>query len=333
MPVLTYDGQQYICRNDQSVLDVFTAHGVPVPSSCRSGVCQTCMMRALAGTLPAAAQVGLKDTLKAQNYFLACACKPQADLTVTLPDERAQPRLAATVCAVRPLNGEIVCLELKPEEKIDYKAGQFINLFKDATGARSYSLASLPSDAYLQLHVRRLPQGRISGWIHEELKPGDRVRISAPTGHCFYTSNKPEQPLLLIGSGSGLAPLYGILRDALSQGHRGPIHLYHGSRTVAGLYLEEELRALTRRYAQVSYTPCISGTSAPKDYANGRANEVALREQPKLNGWRVFLCGHPDMVKLGKKKVFLAGAAMKDIYADAFLVASPHEDATRQLSA
>jgi len=58
----------------------------------------------------------------------------------------------------------------------------------------------------------------------------------------------------------------------------------------------------------------------PGGFIAGRVHEAALRETPGLKGWRVFLCGHPEMVKLTRKNAFLSGASLPDIHADAFNV-------------
>jgi len=323
MPKLTYNSITYTCPENQTVLDVLHAHDVPVPSSCHSGVCQTCLMQAVKGTPPEAAQKGLKDTLKAQNYFLACCCHPDADLEVALPNS-GTARSKATVKSIDRLCNDIVGVSLICEQPLDYKAGQFINLFKDNTLARSYSLASVPAqDNHLELHVRKVPEGRMSSWIHHKLKSGDTVEISLPVGDCFYTPGRPEQSMLLIGTGSGLAPLYGIARDAIAQGHTGPISLYHGSTTVEGLYLMNELRQLAEIHGNFNYIPCVSDEPVTdQSIRDGQVLDVALADNAKLTGSRVFLCGNPNMVKAAKKKTFLIGASMKDIYSDAFVPAN-----------
>jgi NAD(P)H-flavin reductase len=317
---IRYGKDHFDLGEKQSVLDCLLSHGVPVPFSCRSGVCQTCLMRAVGGTPPESAQAGLKDSLKLQNYFLACVCHPGENLEVALPDDAsAEAVIPATVRKLELLNDDIMQVSLESHAPIHYKPGQFINLFRDQSLGRSYSIASVPRlDPHLHLHVRRLPQGRVSGWIHDELRPGQTVEIRGPGGDCFYVPGKPEQGLLLIGTGSGLAPLYGIVRDALDQGHTGPIRLFHGSRDKRGLYLVGELLDMIKQYPNFDYVPCLSGPEVTYGFAAGRAHEVALREVPKLQNWRLFLCGHPDMVKQAKKKAFLAGASMKDIYADPF---------------
>lgn len=317
MPKVTYGGQSYEC-GEKSVLDCLTAQGVPVPSSCRTGICQTCLMRVVGGAVPEKARAGLKPTLAAQNYFMACSCYPQQDIEVVLP-EQEMSRLAAKVASVEHLSADILGIRINPSRQFEYRAGQFINLFKDAATARCYSLASVYAlDQELFLHVRKVPGGVVSGWIFENLKPGDAITISEALGDCFYVPGKPAQNILLIGTGSGLAPLHGIIRDALRNGHTGKIRLYHGSYTVDGLYLVEELRKLAAAHSNFSYVPCVSSGAAPTGYAQGVVLDVALADNPDLSGWSVFLCGNPDMVNAARKQTFFAGASMRDIFADPF---------------
>jgi CDP-4-dehydro-6-deoxyglucose reductase len=125
---------------------------------------------------------------------------------------------------------------------------------------------------------------QISNRVYDALSPGDTVEVHFPSGDCFYQPGSPEQGLLLIGTGSGLAPLYGIIRNALAQGHTGPIRLFHGSRTPHALYLTERLREFTQTYSNFDYTPCVSGKPVLKGFAKGRAHEIALSELPNLKG-------------------------------------------------
>lgn len=317
MSKVIYGGRSYECGNS-SVLDCLTAQGVHIPSSCRSGVCQSCLMRSISGQLPAKAQAGLKPTLAAQNYFMACSCYPEGDLEVALPDA-GLGKLGASVTDIAYLSADIIGIRLKPERPLEYKAGQFINLYKDEMTVRSYSLASVPAlEDELFLNVRKVPGGVVSGWIFEKLETGDKVTISEASGDCFYVPGNDAQNILLIATGSGLAPLYGIVRDALRQGHRGKLSLYHGSCDKSGFYLVEELTRLAQNHANFSYTRCISEGIAPEGYAPGMVLDVALADNPDLAGWRVFLCGNPNMVNAAKQQTFFAGASMREIFADPF---------------
>lgn len=324
MPKVLLDGRSHDLAKGETVLEGLLRDGVSIPHSCRSGICQSCLMRAVDGSPSPESQNGLKETLKAQGYFLPCVCRPDADLEIVAPDAGAAGFHAATVVGSDRLGSDILRLRLRPLQPMAYRPGQFMNLRTHHGLVRSYSLASVPDlDDSLEFHIRRLPEGRVSGWVHDILGSGDELEIQGPAGDCFYLPGKPEQPLLLIGTGSGLAPLWGIVRDALRQGHTGPIHLYHGSRHLGGLYLINELRALMAAHPTFHYFPCLSGEPAPAGFRSGRAAHVALADHPDLKGWRVYLCGHPDMVAATRRKVFLAGANMADIHADAFRLNLP----------
>ncbi|HFQ91961.1 MAG TPA: 2Fe-2S iron-sulfur cluster binding domain-containing protein [Chromatiales bacterium] len=322
MPVITYDKQPYRCEAGETVLQCLRRHGVTIPSSCESGVCQTCLMRGIQGRPPVDAQQGLRDTLRAQRYFLACICKPGEDMEVVPEGAGVTHLLEAEVKAKEWLGTDILRVLLRPLRPFEYKPGQFINLFRPDGLARSYSLASLPQDdECLELHVRVLADGNMGTWMRDEMRPGDRLAFEGPVGDCFYVPGRPGQDILLVGTGTGLAPLWGILRDALAHGHHGRLHLFHGSRTADGLYRMDELRALERTHGNFTYTPCVDAgdTADASGITLNRADLAALEAIPALAGWRIFLCGHPEMVSVMKKRAFLAGASLNDIYADPFV--------------
>jgi ferredoxin-NADP reductase/ferredoxin len=303
MSRIRYEAQWYPLLSEETVLDGLLRQGISVPHACKSGVCQSCLMRAASGSVPEKAQVGLKDTLKARNYFLACSCKLEAGAELEVGGGADELRVPARLDSMTPLSGD----------------GQYLTLLRPDGLARSYSVASLPREGLLELHVRLLPGGAMSGWLRTEARPGDEVKIQGPAGDCFYIPGRPDQPLLLAGTGTGLAPLYGIVRDALEQGHTGPLWLFHGARDPRGLYLVEELRELAARHPNLHYRPSVLEGRLEEGVQVGALDALIRAECPKPVGWRAFLCGNPELVLSLRKKLFLAGLSLKDIHADAFL--------------
>jgi len=171
--------------------------------------------------------------------------------------------------------------------------------------------------------VRILDQGQMSRWLADQARPGDRVTIQGPSGHCFYVPGKPDQELVLAGTGTGLAPLYGLAQEALRQGHSGPITLFHAARNPTGLYLEATLREMEQREPNFRYVPCCEMPEGRDDVEVGPLDEVLIRSTPSFVGRRVFLCGNPSMVQSLRKKLFLRGAGIKEIFSDAFLASAP----------
>lgn len=318
MAVLTYSGAAYQAAPGETVLEALLRQGVDVANSCRAGSCQSCLLRAACGTVPAVSQQGLKATLVEQGYFLSCVCRPDSDL---LLEPAGGLEVRGRIAGLERLTETVLRARLETDAPLDYRAGQYITLRREDGLARSYSLASLPEDGTLELHIRRAPQGRMSGWLFDEARVSEQVHVRGPAGDCFYTPGAPAQPLLLAGTGTGLAPLVGICRDAVRQGHTGPIRLFHGAVRPAGLYLRDELTELTRENPNVSYTPVVLEGGDDDGIATGALDKVIAMEHPKLGGWRGFVCGDPTTVALLRKKLFLAGMASWEIFADAFVEA------------
>ena len=316
---ISFEGKAYSSDGTESVLDTLLNNKVSVPYSCKSGVCHCCMMKLASGEVEGDAYKGLTEAQIKAGFFLPCSCTASSDLTIGLVDDHSlAKKTKAEIIDKTDLSGEIMRLRIKPEVEYRYQSGQFLNLFKDENTVRSYSLASTSKlEDFLEFHIQRLPNGAVSGWLHDAVNIGDSVHISEAMGECYYRPGKEDRPLLLVATGSGFAPVYGIVRTALEFGHYGPIHVYHGSSRQDGLYLVDEMREMAEHHPNLHYTPCLS-RDAVGDVAKGRANDIAMANHPDLKGWLVYLCGHPDMVNNLRKQAFLAGSSFSDIYADAF---------------
>lgn len=190
---------------------------------------------------------------------------------------------------------------------------------------RSYSIATrlapgqMESDGDnldIEFHVRLIPGGAMSERLRS-LENGASVTLHGPLGACSYSATSLDQPILMIGSGTGLAPLVSIASHAVSVGHVGHIWLFHGASSPAGLYLGSELRAMERAVPSFHYVPCADISDDP-NVLEGSPLTQALSRFPDLSGWRVYTCGHPALVNSARKQTFLSGASMAAISSDSF---------------
>lgn len=321
MPVITFQDTEYETGADESVLDTLLRHDVDIPYSCKAGVCNTCIMVSEAADLPANATKGLKDTLVARGHFLACQCVPTDHLVIRYADESGL--FGKAVVIEKDFLSQDVCrMRLCSATDLYYRAGQYINIRMPIGQIRSYSLASLPAqDDYLEMHIKRMENGQVSNWLLDDVQIGDDLDFRGPYGDCFYLTENRCSDMLMIGTGTGLAPLLGILRDALHSGHRGEVYLYHGVRDVADLYLDDSLRELASRHKNVRYHACVSVLSehCSDGVSAGRASEIALANVQLQKDMLVYLCGSPEMVNSTRKQAYLRGVDLKHIYADPFV--------------
>ena len=305
----------------KTVLDTLLDNGIEIPNNCRAGACQSCLMQVTKGKVPEKAQLGLKDSFKAKGYFLACCCQPEENIDICLPDAN-QIQTRSTVTEINKLSDDVIELKISTDDLYEYYSGQYVTLWRDESLGRSYSIAGLPDDNNtLTFHIRLIPNGAFSAWAHNDLRIGDTIFVQGPAGDCFYTKGNPGQNLLLVGTGTGLAPLYGIIRDALQSEHTGEIHLFHGALNSQGLYLQDRLTALAHQYTHFNYHPCVlkADENMPENIIVGDINDIIFKNVSNPSGWKTYLCGDPDLVKKLRKQIFLAGSKMNDIYSDPFI--------------
>lgn len=302
-------------------MEALLREGAAIPNSCRAGICQSCLVKAVGGERPpAAAQAGLSAQLAQTGHALACRWTPAADVEVALPDDAAVVR--GVIRAAEDLSATVKRIRVEALDAFEFYAGQYAVVMREDGLARSYSIASLPTDGFVELHVRRIAGGAMSNWLHDEAGTGEALALRGPAGQCFYMPGNPQQPLLLCGTGTGLAPLVGVLRTALAHGHTGPIWLFHGALAPAGLYMEEELAELARQHGHVQYQPVVL-QDPQQGMMQGALDDVVLREVGNPKAWRSYVCGDPALVNKIRKRLFLAGAASREIFADAFVMGGP----------
>jgi len=311
---LQFDGREVVLQSDESVLEALERAGVDVASGCRSGTCNKCMLQA-EGQPPPDAQRGLRPQLAARGFFLACQARP-TEGTLRIRDAAGPEPVSARVERSELVAPDVRRLFLRAEGRFDYRPGQYLDVLHPSGAQRSYSIASLPDEGSLELHVRRVPDGLVSGWLHQ-LDVGTTVRLRGPFGQCFHVADDVRRKILLVGAGTGLAPLLGIARDALSQGHVGPIDLVHGGVEPERLYLRDELDGLAERWPQLRVHHCVLRNPTPREH-EGWLDEVAIRLAGPLSSSRAFLCGDEAIVQRLQRTLFLAGLPSNEIFADPF---------------
>lgn len=317
MPSVRFDGQVFELNRGETVLECLERNGVSRPASCRNGHCKVCRITCSQGELPANSQVGLTAAQVKLGTFLPCICRPSEDLCI---EDNGEVRYRTPLVEHLTLAPNIAVLRLRLPEGMQIIPGQFIHVYKEEGVLRSYSVANQAmQDGFIELHVRCVPQGSVSPWLVDELRPGDVIEIAGPFGDCFYTEDANYQPLVLAGTSTGLAPLLGILRHALAAGHRGSIDLYHGAATPDGLYLRDTLKELARDHRQLRvHWSALSGAELDDEISATPIATLIQSQHSNPESLRVYLCGAPDFVKKLKRTLFLSGTPFQQIFSDPF---------------
>lgn len=305
MPGIEYKGRDYGCQPGETLLEALLRQGADVAHSCRRGSCRCCQLRLVAGEVET--RIEIDPAVRDSGHLLPCVSLPLSDVKLAPADPSRQAQPVELVDRRAP-GADIVELDLAPARALDFRPGQHVELIRADGLTRPYSIVSRPEDDwFFRVHVRRDPDGTMSRWLCEEARPGERLHLRGAHGSCHYRASMGGRPLLLLAGGSGAGALAGIARDALAQGHPGPIELWHGVRTRWELYLHDALLDLQRRHPQFRYRPCLSREQIG-GIAHGYPGELAFAGGRDCSGHEIFLCGPPAMVGAARASAIGAGA-------------------------
>lgn len=311
MPELRVAARSLQVGAASNLLDTLLQVGIDVPYSCRAGSCHACLVRCVGGELLDARPEALDAGQRQQGWRLACQCQVVTNVQVEVfdPQRDAAPSL---VHSCDWLSADVLRLRLTPQRPLRYSAGQHLQLWTPSGIARPYSLASLPGeDPWLEFHID-CRQGGAFATAARGLQPGDSLGLGELRGAALhYDPDWQSRPLWLLATGTGLAPLYGILREALRQEHQGAIRLIHVAHDASAHYLAEPLRALAASHPQVQVELLLAAELA------AALAELRLVSRQTL----ALLCGHPDSVETFARRLYLAGLPRSQVFADVFL---PH---------
>jgi ferredoxin-NAD(P)+ reductase (naphthalene dioxygenase ferredoxin-specific) len=305
-----------------NLLEALRRAQVPMSYSCMAGRCGTCRCRVLDGEVLDSGQPQQNPLNGHDSYVLACQTYLTQPCTIEIPEPDevvVHPAriVKATVQAVEAMTHDIRRVVLKPAKPIEFSPGQYAQLQFTPEHVRPYSMAGLASDGTLEFHVRVVAGGRVSGYIANELKPGDAVRVSGPLGTA-YLRRRHDGPMLCVAGGTGLAPILSILRGAAAVGMAHPIHVYFGVRSPRDIYGIDWLAELERRHRSLKLHIVVTSGGDPREQRCGLVTEAIAQDLGSLDGWRAYLCGSPPMVEAATALVRRKGIEPARIHADAF---------------
>jgi CDP-4-dehydro-6-deoxyglucose reductase len=263
-------GRTIRVRSDQPVLEAALGAGLNLPHSCKSGHCASCRARLVSGEIhyPNGRTAGLTAQEAQQGYVLLCQARARSDLRVEVriianASEAEIKTLPCRIARMERLAPDVmqVFLRLPAVERLQFQAGQYLDVLLEGGRRRSFSIASPPHDSeQIELHARRVPGGGFTGALFESLRVGSLLRIEGPIGQFIYRES--AAPALLIAGGTGFAPIKSILRHALERGSAREFHFYWGAREAGDMYQADLVREWTRQFPQLRFTPVLSEAGA-----------------------------------------------------------------------
>ena len=329
----------FVCDDGETVLAAAMRADLMIPYGCRNGACGTCKGRILDGAVDYGAhQPGtLTETEKARGLALFCVAKPKSPLTIEVREVRraGDIQIRKLPCRIEKIDKAapdvaVVSLKLPANERLQYLAGQYLDLLLKDGRRRSFSIATPPeNDALLELHIRHVPGGYFSGQLFDEFKGREILRFEGPLG-TFYLREDSDKPIIFVAGGTGFAPIKAVIEHALNHDMQRPMVLYWGVRSLRDLYLPDLPGTWQMKHPDFRFIPVLSDP-LPEDGWQGRTglvHQAVMTDFPDLSGYQVYACGGPAMIDAARRD-FTTQCALPEteFFADSFTYAVQAEAA------
>jgi benzoate/toluate 1,2-dioxygenase reductase subunit len=307
----------------QTVLEGALAVDLPVRYDCCSGSCGSCVVQCLDGqtVVDLTGKVPVNADELVAGLRPACLTRLNSDASFELPYSlgsaaSAPSKHSAQIMELRRGAPSVALLTLKLDRAEDFvfQSGQYIRLAAPGVGeARAYSIASTTRELPLiELMIRLVPDGKMSRWLQEVAKVGDRVKLQAPLG-AFGLDDRARRHVFVAG-GTGLAPVLSMIRSLRGRGQ--PALLCFGCTRRQELFYELELAALVAEMPELEVRIAVM-EGADGDLRTGTA--VSLLQKEDFDAETVcYLCGPPPMVDAARKALTSHGVASQAIRAERF---------------
>jgi CDP-4-dehydro-6-deoxyglucose reductase len=337
-------GREFAAEATENILDAALRAGVGLPFGCKDGACGSCKARVLSGQVEQGwhAAPALSHEEHESGLALLCCAQARSDLVVEVREVAGYGDFPARKMPCRITHLErvapdvvIVTLQLPVNERLQYRAGQFLEFTLGAGARRCYSIATAPhADEPISIHVRHMPGGvftdALFGAAAKPIKERDILRLEGPLG-TFFLRTDNERPIVLLASGTGFAPIKAIAetifhlrlnRDDPQQGRGArPVVLYWGARARRDLYMDALPVRWSGEEPNFGYVPVLSD-ALPQDAWTGRTGFVhraVMQDLPDLSQHDVYACGAPAMVEAARRDfVRSCGLPEERFFADAF---------------
>lgn len=330
-------GRQFSTTGHETILAAAISAGVGLPYGCKDGACGSCKCKKLSGEVTHegySAHAMTPAELEA-GFVLTCRATAHTDVVLEsrqVTDASAFPikKMPVRVGALEKLSHDVMRVQLQmPANMVfQYFAGQYIEfILRDGT-RRAYSIATAPhvqtTAPGIELHIRHMPGGVFTDHVFGTMKEKEILRTEGPFGS-FFLREDSSKPMVFLASGTGFAPIQGLLAHMQHKGITRPVSVYWGGRRPEDLYQDAWVKALATTMPNLTYVPVVSDPQ-PEDHWTGRTgyvHQAVLDDFADLSGHEVYACGAPIVVDSARASYLSQrGLPEEAFFADAFTSAA-----------
>jgi CDP-4-dehydro-6-deoxyglucose reductase, E3 len=320
-------GREFNARAGETILTAALRQGIVLPYSCKNGTCASCKCRLLEGKVgyPFNPPAALNQSDLAEGNILACQAVADGDVTIeareiTQVAEIPVRLLPARVECLDAFTDDIMRIRLKLPRagRLQFLAGQYVDILLPGGKRRAFSIASPPSEPdFIELHIKRVDGGGFTGHVFSDMQKKEILRIEGPLG-TFFVRRKSDRPMVMMGGGTGFAPLKSMVEELIESGDTRPIQLFWGVAKESDLYARDLIDQWEAEHGHFSFVPVLAEPHPDWSGERGYVHDAVLRAHPDLSPFDVYMSGPPAMIHTARKTFLQAGVAEDHLFYDSF---------------
>ena len=320
-------GRRFSARAGETVLNAALRHGIVLPYSCKNGTCASCKCQLIDGKVnyPYNPPSALDFNELYGGWSLSCQAVPDGDLLIEAREleqvaDIPVRKLPARVESLDKFTPEIMRLRLKLPKaaRLQFLAGQYIDIIQADGKRRAFSIASAPAQTeFLELHIKHISGGGFTGHVFESMQRKEILRFEGPLG-TFFIRRGSDRPIILMGGGTGFAPLKSMIEELIEAGDGRPVQLFWGVQTEHDLYATQLISEWRSQHPDLRFTPVLIDPGPDWAGERGLVHEAVLRHVAQLHDHDVYMSGPPAMVSAGRSAFLTAGVPENRLFYDSF---------------
>jgi CDP-4-dehydro-6-deoxyglucose reductase, E3 len=317
----------FTVEDGETILEAALRNHIGLPYGCRSGACGSCKATISQGQVDYGEHLSgtLSELEKQAGKALLCRATPLSDLVILGKEigGASQVQIRKLPCRVEKIihashDVVILLLKLPANERLQYSAGQYIDILLKDGKRRSYSMANAAhNDGLIELHLRNIPGGTFSRFAFTELKEKAILRFEGPYGTFFLRES--DKPIIFLAGGTGFAPIKAVIEEISEKKIDRPMVLYWGVRSLRDIYskIPSEWQQTIPNF---SFIPVLSEPLSDDNWPGrkGLVHQAVLDDFADLSGYQVYACGAPIMIEVAQQSFAERNLPVNEFFADSF---------------
>ena len=314
-----------------TILEAALDQGIDFPHGCRTGNCGACKSRKITGDIEMSpfSEFALDEDEESQGLILACRAVPWSDCEIEILSEEYNNQSVSNDIEIKSLEYKVenilkkikdiyvLNLKIENEKSIEFKAGQYAELYIGNCKEKHFSMANSPKSSNLEFHIKTLSGGEVSNYVKNNLKIGENVKVKGPYGNA-YLRDQHKGPIIAIAGGTGLAPILSIIKNSQEIEMKQPINIYYGAQSEKDLYCIEQFEEFSKNNKNLKFFPVVLDEPKNKIIRQGFVTDAIIQDINDFDGYKAYLAGPPKMVEVAEEILITKGIRKVDIHSDAF---------------